>query len=98
MGQVTMNTNHGEWQTTWTSGAGSPMSEQLWDWTTDRGTRACGGKNSAWGRNLSVTDDAWSSGVVGLFGRSLSFCIVLCVCPLDMGIFSVFSALFACPM
>ena len=41
--------------------------------------------------------DAWSGGVVGLFGRLVSFCIVLCACPLDMGIFYVFCALFLLP-
>lgn len=41
--------------------------------------------------------DAWSSGVAGLFGRTLSFCTVLCAWPLEVGIFCVFCAMFRLP-
>ena len=43
---------------------------------------------------INMMTNAWCSGVVGLFGRPVSFCIVLCACPLDVGIFYVFCALF----
>ena len=42
----------------------------------------------------SLYFDAWSGAVVGLFERTCSFCTVLCVWPLDVGIFYVFCALF----
>ena len=41
--------------------------------------------------------DVWSSGVVGLFGQPVLCCLVLCACPLDVGIFYVFCALFCLP-
>ena len=50
---------------------------------------------------IGGSDDAWSGGVVGMFGRPLSCCIVLCACPLDVGCFFLFfwffSALFCLP-
>ena len=48
---------------------------------------------------MGGSDDVWLGGVVGLFERPLSFCIVLCPCPLDMGNFFIyFAPCFAYPM
>ena len=44
-----------------------------------------------------IPSNAWSGGVVELFGRPLSCCTILYVCPLDMGVFCVFCALFHLP-
>ena len=46
---------------------------------------------------MGWSDDAWSGGVVGLFGGPVSCCTILCACPLDVGIFYVFGALFRLP-
>ena len=45
----------------------------------------------------SVVHDAWCGGVVGLFGRPISCCTILCPWPLDVGIFHVFCVLFRLP-
>ena len=51
------------------------------------------------GRPLSYegSDDAWSGGVIGVSRWPLSFCTILCACPLDVGNFCVFYALFRMP-
>ena len=41
--------------------------------------------------------DVWSGGIVGLFGRPVLCCAILCACPLDAGFFCVFSDLFRLP-
>ena len=43
------------------------------------------------------SDDAWFGGFVRLFGRPISCCTVLCACPLDVGVFCVFCALYRLP-
>ena len=47
---------------------------------------------------MGGSHDTWSGGVVGLFGRPLSCCTVLCAWPLDVGIFCVSCALFRLPI
>ena len=46
---------------------------------------------------MGGSDDTWSSGVVGLLGDRVLCCHVLCACPLDVGIYSVFYVLFRLP-
>ena len=46
------------------------------------------------GESGVMIDDGRSGGFIGLFRRPVSYCTILCACPLNMEIFCVFWALF----
>ena len=46
------------------------------------------------GESSVMIDDGRSGGFIGLFRRPVSYCTILCACPLNVEIFCVFCALF----